>query len=280
VASYRQVLEDGPDVCDSESDSEYSDHGEDWKLSEMYAPDMLGPDGKLSISSHMNEPQTWYLPPAIFPKPSTDTTGGIKFQGAMKGTPGVDGRAEEESDTEMEKLADGSFVVTAEDPWTPALTLYGPRSFIKLRGPSFEAYEACINTLYSGRMTFTEYFSTHEWALIGAFGDGSNAGEIPVQHHLSQSQEAAAQASAFNQRIHDAGLTTQNCDKGLDQFIRKSDAYTEIQATMATVKGHHGGHGCATYFTQEKPRFLLLETTYGLSNEEALCAILASWAKF
>jgi hypothetical protein len=27
VAGYRQVLEDGRDVCDSESDAEYSDHG-------------------------------------------------------------------------------------------------------------------------------------------------------------------------------------------------------------------------------------------------------------
>jgi hypothetical protein len=30
VAGYRQVLEDGKDVCNSESDAEYSDHGEQW----------------------------------------------------------------------------------------------------------------------------------------------------------------------------------------------------------------------------------------------------------
>jgi hypothetical protein len=41
VAGYRPVLEDGPDVCDSESESEYSDHGEQWFASEMYTPDML-----------------------------------------------------------------------------------------------------------------------------------------------------------------------------------------------------------------------------------------------
>jgi hypothetical protein len=41
VAGYRQVLEDGPDKCDSESDAEYSDHGETWQYSEM-----LGLDGK------------------------------------------------------------------------------------------------------------------------------------------------------------------------------------------------------------------------------------------
>jgi hypothetical protein len=28
AADYRHVLEDGRDVCDSESDAEYSDHGE------------------------------------------------------------------------------------------------------------------------------------------------------------------------------------------------------------------------------------------------------------
>jgi hypothetical protein len=41
VAGYRQVLEDGPEVCDSESG-----HGEMWSHAEMYTPDMLGPDGK------------------------------------------------------------------------------------------------------------------------------------------------------------------------------------------------------------------------------------------
>jgi hypothetical protein len=34
VAGCRQVLEDGPDVCGSESDAEYSDHGEE--LEGMY----------------------------------------------------------------------------------------------------------------------------------------------------------------------------------------------------------------------------------------------------
>jgi hypothetical protein len=46
VAGYRQVLEDGPDVCDSESDSENSDHSEMWNYADMYTPDVLGPDGK------------------------------------------------------------------------------------------------------------------------------------------------------------------------------------------------------------------------------------------
>jgi hypothetical protein len=37
------VLEDGPDVCNSESSNEYSDHGEE--LTRMYASNMIGEDG-------------------------------------------------------------------------------------------------------------------------------------------------------------------------------------------------------------------------------------------
>jgi hypothetical protein len=48
VAGYRQVLEDGPGVCDSESEAEYSDHGEE--LTEMYTLEMPGPDGKPMMS--------------------------------------------------------------------------------------------------------------------------------------------------------------------------------------------------------------------------------------
>jgi hypothetical protein len=46
VANYRQALEDGPDVCDSESESENSDHGEQWSNAGMYTQEMLGPDGQ------------------------------------------------------------------------------------------------------------------------------------------------------------------------------------------------------------------------------------------
>jgi hypothetical protein len=46
VAGFGQVMEDGTDVCGSESDSENSDHGEMWGHSGMYTPIMLGPDGK------------------------------------------------------------------------------------------------------------------------------------------------------------------------------------------------------------------------------------------
>jgi hypothetical protein len=46
VSGYKQVLENGPDVCNSESDSENSDHGNERLDSDMYTAEMLGPEGK------------------------------------------------------------------------------------------------------------------------------------------------------------------------------------------------------------------------------------------
>jgi hypothetical protein len=41
VGGFRQVLEDGPDVCSSESDSENSDHGDVFPLEDMFTPGMI-----------------------------------------------------------------------------------------------------------------------------------------------------------------------------------------------------------------------------------------------
>jgi hypothetical protein len=41
VAGYKQVLEDGAERCDSESDSEHSDHGDDIPISSMYTPELI-----------------------------------------------------------------------------------------------------------------------------------------------------------------------------------------------------------------------------------------------
>jgi hypothetical protein len=46
VGGYRRVLENGPDVCDSESDSENSDHGEEIPYTSAYTAEMLDEDGK------------------------------------------------------------------------------------------------------------------------------------------------------------------------------------------------------------------------------------------
>jgi hypothetical protein len=44
LAGHSQVLEDGPDACDSESDSDHSDHGEEISYESAYTPEMIGPD--------------------------------------------------------------------------------------------------------------------------------------------------------------------------------------------------------------------------------------------
>jgi hypothetical protein len=49
VAGYRQALEDGPDVCDSESEAGYSIDGEVLKW--MYTSELLGKDGKPDLAS-------------------------------------------------------------------------------------------------------------------------------------------------------------------------------------------------------------------------------------
>jgi hypothetical protein len=64
------------------------------------------------------------------------------------------------------------------------------------------------------------------------------------------------------------------------ETLRKSDQVTETQATVAIAKGFHEDHGAAVYLTHEKRRFLLLETTYGLSDDEALWLMSASLASF
>jgi hypothetical protein len=46
VGSFRQVKEDGRDVMSSESDSENSDHGEQWEDRERFTSEMIGEDGK------------------------------------------------------------------------------------------------------------------------------------------------------------------------------------------------------------------------------------------
>jgi hypothetical protein len=51
IGSFKQVLENGPDVCNSEGDSENSDHGEE--LEGAYTPEMPDKDGKPKSSPKM-----------------------------------------------------------------------------------------------------------------------------------------------------------------------------------------------------------------------------------
>jgi hypothetical protein len=77
-----------------------------------------------------------------------------------------------------------------------------------------------------------------------------------------------------------AGLATQPNDKGLERFVGKFDPSQPISAVISIEPGCHFDHGTAIYFQQDKRRCLLLDTLYGLSDDEALWYILQSWAKF
>jgi hypothetical protein len=111
-------------------------------------------------------------------------------------------------------------------------------------------------------------------------GDESLSGVIPAYHRLQASPDSVEIASAFNLRIQDAGLKTQNYDKGFDRFIRKFDPGEEMRATISIFQGQHRDHGWAVYITQQKRRCWLLDTTYGLSDDEALLIVLSAWASF
>jgi hypothetical protein len=46
VRGYKHVQDNGRERCDSESDSEHSDHGKEFSVESMYTPEMIGRDGK------------------------------------------------------------------------------------------------------------------------------------------------------------------------------------------------------------------------------------------
>jgi hypothetical protein len=133
-----------------------------------------------------------------------------------------------------------------------------------------------MNELYQGRAKFIERLPTREWARVGAFSLDQDLGKIPGFHRLSPAPEGLLQMDAFNGRVFDAGLETQNYDKGLDRFIRKFKPDQEMTAVCAIIGGFHADHGTAVYCTQGKRRCLPLDTPYGLSDDEALWHTLAS----
>jgi hypothetical protein len=115
-----------------------------------------------------------------------------------------------------------------------------------------------------------------EWALIGAL----NGGEIPASHRLVQEEPITVRPEVWNPAIYEAGLRTQNYDKGFDRFVRKFDPELPTEAVMSIAKGVHKEFGSAVLFTQENRRCLLLETLHEISEEEALWYTMFSWAKF
>jgi hypothetical protein len=145
-----------------------------------------------------------------------------------------------------------------------------------MRCESLAIVENYLQALCGSGVTCTERLATKEWALIGAL----NGGEIQLQHKVIRDESVAIQAMVWNQRIFEAGLKTQNYDKGFAGLVRKFNPDLRMEAVIAIAKGAHHEHGTAVLVTQAKRRCLLLDTVHGLSDEEALWHTLLSWAKF
>jgi hypothetical protein len=116
--------------------------------------------------------------------------------------------------------------------------------------------------------------------MVGSLGNDESTGVIPHYHRALPRPEALPVASAFYQRVHEAGLKTQNLDKGFDKFIRKFNPKEEMTETMVVTLGCQGDHGLALYSTHEARRCHLFDTTDGLTDDEALWTGLSAWAAF
>jgi hypothetical protein len=115
-----------------------------------------------------------------------------------------------------------------------------------------------------------------EWAIIAAI----NGGEIALMYRAVRAPEIEVAEHAWNERIYEAGLKTQNYDRGLGRLVWKFDSASDLTATFAVSKGVHNEHGVAVHFAQGSRRCLLLDTLYGLSDEEAMWYTLQFWARF
>jgi hypothetical protein len=129
-------------------------------------------------------------------------------------------------------------------------------------------------------MKFTEQLSTREWALIAAFGDDPCSGLVSTRHRAQPDLEKLPQFIAMSLTVQEAGLRTQNYDKGLQRVIRKFNPDEPMATTTAIDCGYHGERIWAVYFTQDNRRRLLSDTLYNSSDEEALWTSLAAWAEF
>jgi hypothetical protein len=81
--------------------------------------------------------------------------------------------------------------------------------------------------------------------MIGALGDGITSGEIPRHYRATPRPDAEAAAEAYHYRIHEAGLKTQNYDKGFEKFVWKFERNEAMLATVAIFPGCREDHGWA-----------------------------------
>jgi hypothetical protein len=159
--------------------------------------------------------------------------------------------------------------------------LYGPCATIRIRTQTLDKSTVlgicgtCMQELYQGRMVLIEQLAMRKLAMVGSIGNDLMSGIIPQRHRAQPSVDALPQFVALNRRIRETGLKTQNCDNGMDRFIRKFDPDTPMSSTIAVVTGHHEEHGCAVYATQESRRCLLLDITHRRPDDKALWTAMA-----
>jgi hypothetical protein len=185
-----------------------------------------------------------------------------------------------------ERPEDGSFPITPEDPGLPVAILYGPNAIIRLRKQTPHASQVlptfgdCVHKLYQGRIRLTEQLRTSEWDMIGSLGNDSLSGVISAYHRLQAPPESLPMVTAYSLGIRESGLKTQNHDKGMDRFVREFDPDQEMSATVSISKVCHCDHGLAVYCKQGSRRCCLLDTMFGLTEEEAPWTALSSWATY
>jgi hypothetical protein len=116
--------------------------------------------------------------------------------------------------------------------------------------------------------------------LVASFGDENKQGVIPIEYRLSAPKATPTEIKAVHARVLETALRTQNYDRGLDQFVRKSENAEAMSATLAIQPGWQGEHGWAIFMKQGTKRCLLLDTVYGLTDDEVIWTAMACWAIF
>jgi hypothetical protein len=134
--------------------------------------------------------------------------------------------------------------------------------------------------MYEGRYRIVEEVATREWALVAPFGDDSHAGAIPAFYRFPTPKVSPAEIKAIHARLLETPARTQNYDRGLDKFVRKYENLEAMSATLAIQRGWNGEVGWAIFMKQGSKRCLLLDTTYGLSDDETIWTALTCWAAF
>jgi hypothetical protein len=135
---------------------------------------------------------------------------------------------------------------TPEKPGEPVMILFAPNATVRFRSTAPDAKERlinCIYTLYQGRYWLTEQLVTAEWAMVGSLGDRTITGLIPRHYRAQTRADAAGTERAFVERVYEAGLRTQNYDKGFDKFVRKFERNEAMSATVALLSRHRDDHG-------------------------------------